>query len=610
MDAEEVRWRQEDEAGSAEGAMQLGSLLKRRGDTAGALEAFARAEGRGHPEAPGMIGVIHEEQGALDIAIPAYRRAVAMGSQLAAFNLGLVLVNQGDELGALEAWSNGDRSGDAECSANLGSLLLRRGDAAAAEAAFVRADQGGSAHGAWRLGEFLEGQERFDEALATYRRGADRGSAEAAFSLAAVLIKLDDMPGAVPALERAQELGHPHAADMLERLRAELQPQTITIGEMLETQAKLADEDPVGQMTFLEARHLFDDVPDVSGETEAGLEAEASSTGATHAYVRLGLLRERAGDLSAAADAFRVAADRGDAYAEFRLGFMAELHQKDESLAIEHYRRADAAGERNAAGTLGRLLKEQEQFLEAEQAFGRCYDRGGSRASADYAGLLMNRPSATEEELRGAVIKLCEVEDLHYQAEVRDRREGGDGHTRRIHGMTGPPMMVFSGMWERVDAATMRAGAVAADAGGSASGAFHLGVALQEAGNLQEAVPVFVRAAERGRASGWTQAGACALQAQNPSAAEAFARRGEEAGEVDSIFLLALARDTQGDIAGSIDANQRADAMGHREAALNLGIDLRKVGRVAEAEQAFLRAQERGSEQAGQLLEELRRAGR
>ncbi len=608
MDEKEARYRQQDEAGDAEGAMMLGSVLRGRGDNDGALEAFARGDERGHRDGPGMVGLILEERGALDDAVAVYQRGLARDSDLAAFNLGLLLVTRGDEDGAREAWQIGDRLGDAECSGNLGSLLMGRGELAEAEAALRRAHEGGSTHGTRRLGECLEDQDRLDEAHLILQGGAERDDPDAAFALARVLLKKDEAHAALTVLEQAQELGHPSAAEMVDKLRAELQPrESVTIGEMLERQKKLAAEDPVGKMTYLEGRYLYEEVPDLCDRTEAELRAEAESSGDTASLVRLGLFLERARDLDGAAGAFREAAARGDAYAEFRLGFMVELHQRDRELAMEHYRRADEAGERNAAGNLGRLLEERGDLLEAEQAFGRCFDRGGIRALANHAGLMMDREGATHEELRSTVVKLCEVEDLFVAAQMRDRRGGGgNDHVASVSGETAPPLMVMSGYWERVDASVIRAGVVAADAGGSASGAFHLGVVLQKGGDLREAAKVSARAAERGYVAGWTNAAACHLQTNDPQAAETAARRGEAEGEIDSIFLLALARDAQGDLAGSLEANRRADALGHADAALNLGIDLSKMGRYDEAEQALLRAQERGAERAAEQLHNLR----
>lgn len=287
-------------------------------------------------------------------------------------------------------------------------------------------------------------------------------------------------------------------------------------------------------------------------------------------------------------------------------GFAQEVHRWNLEAALQHYLRADAAGDLDAAGNAGRLLKEKGDLPAAEQAFGRCFDRGGIRALSDHAGLMSNRPDVTPAEIRDVVVKLCAVEDIWIEAEVRKREGGDEGDLDAVHGKVGPPIAVFSGMWGRCDPAAMEAGVADADRNDSASGAYHLGIRLRERGEHAEAAQASIRAGERGYAAGWTNACVSLQQLGDIAGAEQAARRGDAMGEADAILLLGLILDQKGDRRGSIEANRRADAMGHKDGAFHLGIDLVKERKLKEAEEAIQRALERGEPKAAESLRLLR----
>lgn len=84
---EELSYRRADETGVASGAYNLGVILHRRGDVAGATAAYERAEHRGDPDAAFNLGVLLYEIGDLDSAEAAWRRAAGRGHSRAIENL-------------------------------------------------------------------------------------------------------------------------------------------------------------------------------------------------------------------------------------------------------------------------------------------------------------------------------------------------------------------------------------------------------------------------------------------------------------------------------------------------------------------------------------------
>jgi tetratricopeptide (TPR) repeat protein len=240
---------------------------------------------------------------------------------------------------------------------------------------------------------------------------------------------------------------------------------------------------------------------------------------------QLGVIFEGRDELDEAEAAYERAAERGDIEALGKLAILIDVHRDDPEAAEAAYRRADEAGSVDGAGNLGRILKERGDLAGAEEAFRRCVERGSVRALADYAGLLSMREDASEAEIVAVVRRLCPVED-RFNREVRG---GGDGMIEAA-----APVMVFEGMWERCDLAAMEAGVRAADADGSAAGAYRLGLLLQE----------------------------------------------------------------RGDLDGALAAYQRADAAGDGRGSFDLGVELLNRGRFEDAEAAFARAEERGIENA------------
>lgn len=314
---------------------------------------------------------------------------------------------------------------------------------------------------------------------------------------------------------------------------------------------------------------------------------------------RLGAILDERGDLGAAEAAYERAAGRGDVDALGKLAILIDIHRDDPERAEAAYRRADAAGSVDGAGNLGRILKERGDLRGAEDAFRRCVERGSVRALADYAGLLSQRDDATPQEISDVVRMLCPVED-------RFHLDSTDGQADRAMEAFAP-VMVFEGMWERCDPAAMEAGVRAADADGSATGAYHLGILLRARGELRESVDASTRAGERGYLMGLVNAGVALSELGDLEVAEAVARRAEQEGEAAGAGLLASILDLRGDSDGALEANRRADAGGHGVGSFNLGVELANRGQLEKAEGALARAEERGVNDSAAARESIRR---
>lgn len=121
-DFAEREYRRADGLGDATGAFNLGAVLHRRGELAGAMSAYQRAEERGDPNAAFNLGVLRYETGDLDGAAAAWRRCVGRGHPKAAANLGHLLQRRGDLEGARAAYHAAASWGDAR-GASLAAAL-------------------------------------------------------------------------------------------------------------------------------------------------------------------------------------------------------------------------------------------------------------------------------------------------------------------------------------------------------------------------------------------------------------------------------------------------------------------------------------------------------
>ena len=229
-EAAELDYRSADQRGDAVAASNLGVILERRGDLAGAEAAYRRADARGSAEGAFNLAGLLLERGDADAGMAALHRADLRGDAAAAATLGLLLVEKGDEAGACDAYSRADERGDAGAAVNLGVLLERRGDLAGAEAAYRRADARGSADGAYNLGGLYSEHGDPASAADAYERADQRGDPKAAARLGMLLERHGDYHSALEAYQRAQRSRDPEIAE-LARSRAQALAFGLSVAE-------------------------------------------------------------------------------------------------------------------------------------------------------------------------------------------------------------------------------------------------------------------------------------------------------------------------------------------------------------------------------------------
>ncbi len=176
--------------GDADRVFEQGLRSEERGDLAGAVGAYQRADALGHAPAATNLGLLLEQQGDLQAARAAYERADGRSEAHGSFNLAVLLEEQGELQAAKMAYQRADRLGHSAAATNLGVLLEQVGDQEAAEVCYRRADQRGDAHGAFNLAVLLE--EKGDQfgALKAYRRANHRGNSEIARLARAAALEL------------------------------------------------------------------------------------------------------------------------------------------------------------------------------------------------------------------------------------------------------------------------------------------------------------------------------------------------------------------------------------------------------------------------------------
>jgi len=204
----EAAFARADERGDAGAACNLGVLLEHRDAETEARLAYGRADERGHAVGVWNLGCLLERQGDLAGAKAAYQRAERRGEPMAAYDLGLLLERTGDRAGAGEAYVRADQHGHARAPFNLGCLLARAGDLAGAGVAFARADERGDPDGAYNLGVLLEEAGDVTGAQLAFRRADERGHALGAWNLGHLLARRGDRAGAKAAYRRADERGY------------------------------------------------------------------------------------------------------------------------------------------------------------------------------------------------------------------------------------------------------------------------------------------------------------------------------------------------------------------------------------------------------------------
>ncbi len=198
----EPDFRRLDRSGDAGGAFNLGVVLHRRGDVAGAMAAYERAHERCDPDAAFNLGVLLYETGDLDGAGAAWQRSVERGHARAAANLVFLAHRRRSAVhGELAVPAEERRS--AERLEMVDKLI------------YGRADERGGARGAFNLGVLLHQRGDVTGAIAAYRRAEQRGDADAAFNLGVLLYEIGDLDGAEASWRRSVDRGNPQATENL-----------------------------------------------------------------------------------------------------------------------------------------------------------------------------------------------------------------------------------------------------------------------------------------------------------------------------------------------------------------------------------------------------------
>jgi tetratricopeptide (TPR) repeat protein len=202
-------------------------------------------------------------------------------------------------------------------------------------------------------------------------------------------------------------------------------------------------------------------------------------------------------------------------------------------------RRADEEGDARGAYDLGLLLRENDDVMGAEAAFGRAAERGYLQAFAELGALL---------EARG---------DIN-GAEAALRHADAAGEVRATHGLG--LLLLNKGDMDGAEDAFRRA-----DERGDAVAACNLGLVLDRGrGMLDEAEKAFKRAVERGYLPALTPLGNLLGQRGDLDGAERAWRRADMHGDADAAAIVALLLESRGDIAGAEAARRRASERGFR----------------------------------------------
>jgi tetratricopeptide (TPR) repeat protein len=413
-----------------EAALGLVLVQARRGDVGSAapiLETWFPSRGPSWAYGRGVIGFL---QGDLDAAarwagraLEGYRERTHVAGEAAARtllgNVHLRKARPDDaerqyELAAALLETIGDRRGLVDLLDNMASALLARGEVASAierqrRALDLRAalgDRTGLAKTCNNLGASLERLGRAEDAAAAYRRaiglwrqvGDPRGEATSRRNLGLLLASAGELDAAIAELEKVGLL-HAERGDRASQAGAlqELGEMADRAGQGEKAIASLAaaaegfadlgrDAEEASARQHLGELHL------ASGDLEAARRAfEAAlrlrlaigdAAGESSARDRLGVVHHRRGDLAAAEDmlaaALAVAEEVGDA-------------------SLESTACNDLAGLRFTLGDPAEALRMQERALALQRRSG---DRGGSVTSLNNLGAIYHAVGDHESALR------------------------------------------------------------------------------------------------------------------------------------------------------------------------------------------------------------------
>ena len=175
-----------------------------------AMEAFARAFERGHPEAGLRLAAAELEQGSVSDALDRYRRILDVAPDLpeAHYGWGAAALRLGRHGEAMEAFAHAFERGHAEAGLRLAAAELERGSISGALDRYQQvldiAPDLPEAHYGWGTAALRLG--RHGEALEAFAHAFERGHPEAGLRLAAAELEQGSISGALDRYRRVLNL--------------------------------------------------------------------------------------------------------------------------------------------------------------------------------------------------------------------------------------------------------------------------------------------------------------------------------------------------------------------------------------------------------------------
>ena len=249
--------------------------------------------------------------------------------------------------------------------------------------------------------------------------------------------------------------------------------------------------------------------------------------------------------------------------------------------SVDALRRADAAGDAQAAYDLGRVLGDQERWEEAEAAYARADERG-HRDALIVLGVLR----AKRGDEQGALAA--------YQTSME--RGNPDGGHNLGH------MLEDRGDMYGAEAAYMRAVEL-----GSRDAPANLGSLRYRRSDRDGAEEAYKIGAERGDVSAINNLGLLLRERGDEDGARGRFEQASGLGSAEGACNLGVLLEQRGDAESALEAFRTADARGNAIGSYNLAASLLRRGDTRESYAAMLRAAQRGHPQAVELLSRARR---
>jgi tetratricopeptide (TPR) repeat protein len=378
----EQAWKYGAELGDGECALELGLLLFRRGDNAGAETWWSRSAELGNMRGLYNYGVALHARQELSGAERAWRRAADLGHALAAFNLGRLLKQQGDLYGAEAAWEGGMDLGEPLAAHNLGLSRADRGDSSGAEAAYRQAVTLGSPASAVNLGAMIQARGDTEGAKQAWRAGVRLFLPEspllATLDLSPSVIQHVWSPLPAHISKRVLEAYNPGSKWGIDFLW-ELGGRLFQAGD--EEAAEIAWREGVKRKSIKCADnlgHMLRHRNDIEEAVEVW--RQGVELGSSDAALWLGKTLYERGQKREARAAWEKAVAAGAPYAAYFLGLSLFHDEQDPRAAEAVLRRGIELDSVECAEVLGTILENQNRRDEARSAWRRAVELGSQQA--------------------------------------------------------------------------------------------------------------------------------------------------------------------------------------------------------------------------------------